>query len=215
MAFELELEHLIEHIKDSGYLRSRRLEKALREVPRHLFIPEAITNLSYRDVPLSIGHGQTISQPSTVVIMTESLDVKEGQKILEIGTGSGWQTALLSRLVGKKGFVYSVERIHELVVLSKRNLKKVGIKNVKIFEGDGSLGLKKYSPYNRIIVTAACPEIPKPLIDQLKLAGRMVVPVGGYSTQEMLVVIKKRNEIEEKSIGSFAFVPLLGKYGFK
>lgn len=215
MVLEQELDDLIVRMKESGYLKSKNLEKVLREVPRHFFIPEDIIDMSYRDVPLSIGHGQTISQPSTVVIMTENLDVKEGQKILEIGTGSGWQAALLSKLVGNKGFVYTVERIHELIVFSRRNLKKLKIKNVKIFEGDGSLGLKKNSPYERIIVTAACPEVPKPLLDQLKTNGRMIIPVGSYGRQEMFVVVKRRNKIEKKSIGGFAFVPLIGKYGFK
>jgi protein-L-isoaspartate(D-aspartate) O-methyltransferase len=215
MDFNKENEKLIEHIKSYGYLKSKELEKALREIPRHLFVPENIRKLSYRDTPLSIGFGQTISQPSTVVIMTEALEVKEGNKILEVGTGSGWQAAILGKLVGEKGSVYTVEVNPQLVEFARENLKKVGMKNVKVFEGDGSTGLKKHAPFDRIIVTAAAPDFPKPLIEQLKIGGIMVIPVGNIYLQEMYVVKKFKDKIEKKSIGPFMFVPLIGKYGFK
>ena len=166
MDLEQEKEKLIKYIKSLGYLKSKKLEDALRNVPRHLFIPKKIEYMAYRDTPLSIGHNQTISQPSTVVIMTESLDVKEGQKILEIGTGSGWQSALLSYLVGEKGFVYTIEIVSELVEFAKSNFKKLKVKNVKVFEKDGSLGLKEHAPFDRIIVTAASPDVPKPYLNQ-------------------------------------------------
>lgn len=215
MVFDEENERLIKSIKNSGYLKSPALERALKEVPRHLFVPENMKDLAYRDTPLSIGLDQTISQPSTVVIMTETLDVKKSQKILEIGTGSGWQAALLSKLVEEKGFVYTIEIIPELVRFARKNLKKLGIKNVKVIVGDGSLGYKKESPYDRIIVTCACPDVPKPLIDQLKINGLMVMPIGNVYLQEMFVIKKLKNKIEKKSIGSFMFVPLVGRYGFK
>jgi len=215
MVFEEENEKLIEHIKSLDYLKSKTLENALREVPRHLFVPENMKELAYRDTPLLIGHNQTISQPSTVVAMTEALDVKEGQKVLEIGTGSGWQGAILAKLVGKNGFVYTIEIIHELVEFAKSNLKKAGIENVMIIEGDGSLGLPKYKPFDRIIITAACPDTPKPLLNQLKINGIMVIPIGNVYLQEMYVIKKLKKGIEKKSIGSFMFVPLVGRYGFK
>lgn len=215
MDLEAENEKLIEHIKNIGYLKSKQLEDALRKIPRHLFVPETIKHLAYRDTPLSIGYNQTISQPSTVVAMTEALDVKMNQKILEVGTGSGWQGAILSYLVGEKGFVYTIEVIKELAEFAKKNIKKLKIKNVEIFVKDGSLGLKEKAPFDRIIVTAAAPEVPKPYLEQLKVDGVIVIPVGNLYLQEMYIVKKLKNRIEKKSIGNFMFVPLIGKYGFK
>jgi protein-L-isoaspartate(D-aspartate) O-methyltransferase len=210
-----ENEKLIEGIKCLDYLKSKNIEDALRKFKREFFIPPSMKHLAYRDFPISIGFNQTISQPSTVVAMTEALEVEKGQKILEIGTGSGWQASILSYLVGEKGFVYSIEIIEELAEFAKKNLKKLGIKNVEVVEKDGSEGLKEKAPFDRIIVTAACPDIPKTLIDQLKDGGIMVIPVGNLYLQDMLVVKKMKGKIEKKSIGSFMFVPLVGKYGFK
>ena len=209
-----ENDKLIEGIKCLEYLKSKKIEEALRKFKREFFVPENLKNLAYRDFPIAIGFNQTISQPSTVVAMTEALDAKEGQKILEIGSGSGWQAAILSYLVGEKGFVYTIEIIKELAEFSKKNLEKLKIKNVEVIEGDGSEGLKKKAPFDRIIVTAACPDIPKPLLEQLKDGGIMVIPVGNLYLQEMYVVKKLKGKIEKNSIGSFMFVPLVGKYGF-
>jgi len=215
MDFEAENEKLIKHIKSIGYLRSKEVEEGLRKIHRHLFVPEKIRYMAYRDTPLSIGHNQTISQPSTVVAMTEALDVKKGQKILEIGTGSGWQAAILSYLVGEKGFVYSIEVIKKLAEFAKSNIKKFGIKNIEVIVKDGSLGLKEKAPFDRIIVTAAAPDIPNPYLDQLKLNGIMVIPVGNLYLQKMNVIKKLKKGIEKECIGNFMFVPLVGKYGFK
>ena len=215
MDLDEENEKLIGYIKEIGYLKSKHVEEALRKIPRYKFIPEGIKHLASRDTPLSIGYNQTISQPSTVVLMTEALDVRKGQKILEIGTGSGWQASILSYLVGEKGFVYTIEIIKELADFAKTNIKKLGIKNVEVLIKDGSEGFKERAPFDRIIVTAACPDIPKPFIEQLKQEGMMVIPFGNMYLQEMYVVKKIRNKIEKKSIGNFMFVPLLGKYGFK
>lgn len=211
MHYKEENKALIEKLKLSGHLKSKRIEKVLERVERHLFVPESQRNLAYKDIPLSIGYDQTISQPTTVIVMTEALDVKRNHKVLEIGAGSGWQAAILSKLCKK---VYTVEIVSELVEIAKKNLEKLGIKNVTIVEGDGSLGLKKYAPYDRIIVTCACPSIPKTLLEQLKKNGKMIIPVGNYHIQEMLE-IKKNEKIEKRSIGTFMFVPLKGKYGFK
>ena len=214
MDFKAENEKLIEYIKSLKYLKSKQIEDALRKIPRDLFVPKDIIHLAYRDTPLSIGRNQTISQPSTVVAMTEALDVKKGQKILEIGTGSGWQAAILSYLVGEKGFVYTVEVIKELAEFAEKNIKKFGIKNIKVLVKDGSLGLKEEAPFDRIIVTAAAPDVPKPYLDQLKVNGIIVIPVGNLYLQEMLIVKKLKNKVEKKSIGNFMFVPLVGRYGF-
>lgn len=210
-----ENEKLIEGIKCLDYLKSKNIEAALRKYKREHFVPEGMKHLAYRDFPISIGFNQTISQPSTVVAMTEALEVKKDDKVLEIGTGSGWQAAILSYLVEEKGFVYTIEIIEELAEFAKKNLKKLGIKNVEIFEKDGSEGLKEKAPFDKIIVTAACPDVPKPLLDQLKDGGTMVLPIGNLYLQDMFVVKKSKGKIEKKSIGSFMFVPLVGKYGFK
>jgi protein-L-isoaspartate(D-aspartate) O-methyltransferase len=215
MVYEEESENLIEHIKGLGYLKSKKLEEALRKFPRHLFVPENVRHLAYQDMPLHIGHNQTISQPSTVVVMTEALNVRKGQKILEIGTGSGWQASLLSYLVGEKGFIYTIEVIEKLADFARKNIKKLGIKNIEVFVKDGSLGLKEKSPFDRIIVTAASPDIPKPYSNQLKVEGILIIPVGDLYLQEMFVVRKTKKGIDKKSIGNFMFVPLVGKYGFK
>ncbi|MDD5416792.1 MAG: protein-L-isoaspartate(D-aspartate) O-methyltransferase [Candidatus Aenigmarchaeota archaeon] len=205
---------LVSDIKQKGYLKSKELEQAILDLPREKFVSGSLKRFAYEDIPISIGHRQTVSQPSTVVIMTEALDVKKTDKILEIGTGSGWQSSILSKLTKKN--VYTIERIHELAESAKSNIKEMGIKNVKVIEGDGSKGLKKYALYDKIIVTAASPELPKPLLDQLKIGGKMVIPLGDYYSQEMFVVTKRgKGKYDKVSIGFFNFVPLLGKYGFE
>jgi len=215
MDLDSENESLISYIKEIGYLKSKQIEEALRKAPRYMFVPEGIKNLACRDTPLSIGYNQTISQPSTVVLMTAALDVRKDQKILEIGTGSGWQAAILSHLVGEKGFVYSIETVGELAEFARKNIKNMKIKNIEIFVKDGSTGLEDKAPFDRIIITAAAPDIPEPLLKQLKIDGIMVVPIGNLFLQEMYIVKKLKDKIEKKSIGNFMFVPLKGKYGFK
>jgi protein-L-isoaspartate(D-aspartate) O-methyltransferase len=208
-------EKLIQGIRCLEYLKSKNIEEALRKYRREFFVPEECKHLAYRDFPISIGFNQTISQPSTVVAMTEALEVKSGERVLEIGTGSGWQSAILSYLVGEKGHVYTIEILEDLAEFARSNLNNVGIKNVEVFVGDGSLGMKEKAPFDKIIVTAACPDIPKPLLDQLKVGGIMVLPIGNLYLQDMFVIKKLKDKVEKKSIGSFMFVPLVGKYGFK
>jgi protein-L-isoaspartate(D-aspartate) O-methyltransferase len=216
MGWKEENEQLIGWIKRNGCLRSEAVEKAIRATPRHLFVPKKLEAQAYIDEPLPIGEGQTISQPSTVSAMTEALDVKPGQKILEIGTGSGWQAAILAKIAGREGFVWTIERFNSLSEAAKRNLENAGIKNVKVVLGDGSLGLKPNAPFDRIIVTAACPDIPQPLLEQLKAGGKMVLPIGDLYTQQMFLVEKVREgSITRKSLGGFRFVPLVGKHGFQ
>ena len=206
---------LVEMLKRAGYIKSESVEKAFLSTPRHLFVPEQLVRYAYTDEPLPIGYGQTISQPSTVAIMTELLQAEKGNKILEIGSGSGWQAAILSRIVGGKGQVYTVEIIGELVEMAKHNIAKLGIKNVEVLCKDGSLGLPEKAPFDRIIVTAACPGV-EHLFEQLKIGGRIVAPVGDIYTQKMVVYEKKGNKTEKLEYpGYFVFVPLRGKKGFK
>ncbi len=214
--FDWEKEHkqLIEELLGEGLLRNERIRKAFEELPRHLFVPESVKRYAFENRPLPIGYGQTISQPSIVAQMTELLDPKPGDKVLEIGAGSGWQAAILAKII-YPGKVYTVERIKELAEFAKKNLERAGIKNVEVIVGDGTLGYKKEAPYDKIIVTAAAPEIPAPLIEQLKVNGRMIIPVGSAYMQELLLVIKKdEKNFEIQRHGACVFVKLIGKYGW-
>ncbi|MBI5859253.1 MAG: protein-L-isoaspartate(D-aspartate) O-methyltransferase [Nitrosarchaeum sp.] len=204
------LDDLITIMKKSGFLNDDKVESAIRKIPRHEFVPISLKEEAYEDAPLSIMKNQTISQPSVVSRMTEWLDIREGQKILEIGSGSGWQTAILSYLVGN-GKVYSIERHSELVEFAKKNLDKLGITNVKVILGDGSLGFPEESPFNRIIITAACKKIPEPLLGQLSTDGLLIAPVGEF--QQSLVLLKNTPQgiVEIKNQPGYVFVPLLGK----
>jgi len=214
--YESENRELVDYLKKTGALKSKAVEKAVLKTPRHLFVPENLQDSAYKDYPLHIGQGQTISQPSTVVIMTQLLEPKAGQKILEVGTGSGWQSALLSRMVGKKGKIFTVELIPELADFAGKNLSKLKIKNVKVVEGNGSIGLKEEALFDRIIITAATPSIPDALKSQLKIGGRIVAPVGDRYAQKMTVIKKTRKGFEQEEMPSyFAFVPMRGKEGFE
>jgi len=205
---------LIIHLKNSKFLTDGRVESALRNIPRHEFVPESELDYAYNNEPLPLIKNQTISQPGVVTRMTEWLDVRDGQKILEIGTGSGWQSAILSYLVGK-GEVYSVERHPELVKFARENLKKLNIDNVHVVLGDGSLGYLDASPYDRIIITAACSEIPLSLIEQLNEGGLLLAPVGDSSQSLVLLQKTPKGIVEIKNQPKYVFVPLRGKFGKK
>lgn len=212
--YQIALNDLINYLKNSRFLNDRNVENAFRKIPRHEFVPESDLDYAYYNEPLLIMKNQTISQPAVVSRMTEWLDVREGQKILEIGTGSGWQTAILSYMVGK-GTVYSVEIKPELVKFARKNLDKLGIKNVNVISSDGSIGYPQAFPYDRIIITAACSEIPLPLLDQLAENGLIIAPVG--DSMQSLVLLQKTSKgiIEIKNQSNYVFVPLLGKFGKK
>jgi protein-L-isoaspartate(D-aspartate) O-methyltransferase len=192
-------------------VHDQRVLAAMREVPRHLFIPPPYDQAAYQDSPLPIGNGQTISQPYIVAVMTELLRPGPSDNVLEIGTGSGYQAAILSRLVKK---VTSIERIPAVADLAKRNLAALHYTNIEIVVGDGTRGYPANSPYDAIIITAASPEIPRPLIDQLAENGRLVIPVGGRDLQELLLLEKHHGEVTRQHHGGVRFVPLIGEHGW-
>ena len=200
------------YIKPLGVTDSRVIS-AFRKVPRHKFVLANYRKDAYLDVPLPIGEGQTISQPSLVAVMTQALELKGREKVLEVGTGSGFQAAILSHLAKK---VYTIEIIGRLADKAAKTLKNLECDNVHVEIGDGSQGLQKYAPYDAIIVTAAGNQIPQPLIDQLKVGGRIVIPVGESLYGQQLKVGKKvGNTIKIIDIEPVAFVPLRGKFGFE
>ena len=203
-------EILVKRWKDYKIIKDRKVIKAFEVVPREKFVLHSFKNESYHDVPLPIGFDQTISQPTTVLIMIEALELKKKDKVLEVGAGSGYGAAIISRLAKK---VYTTEIIPELIKFAKNNLKKTKIKNVEVVEWDGSRGYDKEKPYDKIIITAGCPEIPQGLIEQLKEGGIIVAPVGGSFGQRMIKGIKKKGKLKEEYLGDFMFVPLRGKYG--
>lgn len=215
--YEKEREELIERLVKWGYLSKPEVIEAFKKIPRHEFVPTNLKNYAYVDQPLPIGHGQTISAPSMIAIMLESLELKLGQKVLEIGAGSGYNAALIAELVGPKGKVFTIERITELAEFGRANLKKTGYERVHVVIGDGTCGYKREAPWDRILVTACAPEIPKPLVEQLKTGGKLAAPVGQHYMFQTWMVVEKRSEKETRvrECGSCSFVPLVGKYGWK
>jgi len=199
-------ERLIARLREEG-IESEAVLNRIREVPRHLFVDEALSSRAYEDTALPIGHGQTISQPYVVAKMTEAV-IAGGRpsKVLEIGTGCGYQTAVLAGLAGT---VYTVERIGPLIKRARERLAKLGIHNVRFRHGDGWQGWKANAPYDAIIVTAAPPETPAALLEQLADGGRLVIPVGPRSHQELLEIRRVGNQFEESLLGHVIFVPLL------
>ncbi len=192
-------------------VENTRVIQAMKKVPRHLFIENTYYHQAYNDYPLPIGQNQTISQPYMVASMTELLELKGDEKVLEIGTGSGYQTAILALLCSK---VYSVERISELTRKARLTLKQLGFSNINLIVRDGTLGWPEFAPYNGIIVTAGAPEIPDALIEQLANNGRMVIPVGNEACQTLNFVEKHKGRIYRKEFFGCAFVPLVGKGGW-
>jgi len=210
--YRIAREKMVEtQIKARGIKDSRVLQ-AMLKVPRHLFVDEALKDQAYGDFPLPIGEGQTISQPYIVAVMTEALELKGGERVLEIGTGSGYQTAILAELAL---WVYTIEKYSSLLEKAKKVLAELGYKNISFKLGDGSLGWKEVAPFDAIIVTAAAPQIPPPLVDQLLEGGRIVIPVGDAFSQILIKGIKKEQVLHTKNLEPVRFVKLIGAYGFK
>ena len=201
---------LVEKLRSNG-IRDIAVLRAFGEAPRHLFVPEALRRRAYEDVALPIGRGQTISQPTTQAKYLEALALEGKERVLEIGTGSGYQAALLSYLVPQ---VVSVERIPNLAADAREALKKAGISGVTVLVGDGSLGWAPLAPYGAILVSAASPNIPQPLIHQLADGGRMVLPIGGNESQDLKLLTLNGGQVTETELGTVEFVPLIGRYGF-
>lgn len=188
-------------------VKDARVLSVMREVPRHLFVPPAVQAEAYADHPLPIGHGQTISQPYIVGLMTELLEVRPGDRVLEIGTGSGYQAAVLARLARE---VFSIEIVEPLAASAKETLARLGFANVTVIAGDGYRGLPPQAPFDRIIVTAAPDQVPKPLIEQLALGGRMVIPLGDVQ-QSLWVFEKTKRGVSRKKVIDVRFVPMTGE----
>jgi len=203
---------LIDELIKDGFLKSPKLIEAFRKVDRYNFVISYLKNESYRNSPLAIGFGQTISQPLTVAFMLELLDVEEGQKVLDVGSGSGWTTALLAEMVGEKGKVYGIEIIPELYEFGKANVTKLGYIRKGIIEmicGNGYSGLKEFAPFDRILCSASVEEIPSAFKDQLKVGGKMVLPIGNNLC---LVVKNDENGLEiVDEYPGFIFVPLVNR----
>ncbi len=192
-------------------IKSARVLTAMESVPRHEFVPEAVRGSAYADHPLPIGHGQTISQPYIVAFMTEKLDPRPTDKVLEIGTGSGYQAAILSALVAE---VYTIEIVEPLAQRAEADLRRLGYKNVKVRAGDGYKGWPEAAPFDAIIVTCAPDHIPQPLIDQLKEGGKMIIPVGETSWNQALYLLEKKGkEVKKRAVLPVRFVPMTGKHG--
>ena len=206
---------LVEALRSSGYIKTEDVRGAFLAVPREEFVPESLRDRAYVDTPLPIGHGQTISAPSMIAIMLENMDLAVGQKVLEIGSGSGYNAVLLYEMV--KSRVITVERMPELVELAKSNIKATGYSDgVEVVSGDGTMGYAAEMPYDRILVTAGAPEIPGPLVQQLVPGGVLGIPVGRWQGfQDFATVIKNEDGSTRKlSHGGCAFVPLIGKHGW-
>lgn len=196
-------------------IRDPRVLKALEKVPRHLFVNEALRDQSYNDNPLPIDGGQTISQPYIVALMTEALELTGSEKVLEIGTGSGYQSAVLAELVDH---VFSIDRIASLAGNARRLLESLNYYNIAIRVGDGTLGWKDEGPFDAIMVTAGAPDMPKTLVEQIAVGGRLVVPVGGRHSQVLMKLTRLSesvNDVKKEDLGGCRFVDLIGEYGWE
>jgi protein-L-isoaspartate(D-aspartate) O-methyltransferase len=199
-------DRLVQRLKEEG-IRDERVLRVMRSTPRHLFVDEALSSRAYEDTALPIGHGQTISQPYIVALMTQAL-IADGipQKVLEVGTGSGYQTAVLAQLIPR---VYSVERIRSLHERSRTLLRDLGLRNAQLYYSDGSWGLRQFAPFDAIIVTAAPEEVPQALLQQLAVGGKMIIPVGkGHDVQKLLKITRTETQYEQQLLETVSFVPL-------
>ncbi|MBI4545298.1 MAG: protein-L-isoaspartate(D-aspartate) O-methyltransferase [Gemmatimonadetes bacterium] len=208
--FERQRRGLIEAIRERG-IEDLEVLRVFDLVPRHLFVPEAVRHRAYEDAPLPIGFGQTTSQPSLQALYLRLLQLEPADRVLEVGTGSGYQTALLSHLAER---VYSVERVRELSVRARAVLDRLGIRTVALLVGDGTIGWSRYAPYDAILVTAGAPSAPTALIEQLTPDGRLLLPLGDRSAQRLTLLRRTAEGMEAEQITDCAFVPLVGRFGW-
>ncbi len=211
MNFESARQRMVDEQLIPRGISDHRVLSAMRKLPRHLFVEEALQDRAYGDYALPIGEKQTISQPYMVALMTEALELNGSEIVLEIGTGSGYQAAILAELSRQ---VYSIERIPNLALRARKVIEDLGYKNVDIKIYDGTLGWEEKAPFDGIIVTASAPDIPKSLTDQLKLGGRLVIPVGTRHFQTLIKVVKKKDGLVKMPLTECVFVPLIGTYGW-
>jgi len=207
---------LVEALVEEGVIRSKIVKEAMLKVPREEFVPSHLREYAYEDTPLPIGYGQTISAPHMVALMCEEAQLAPGMRVLEVGTGSGYHAAVIAEIVGPKGAVYTIERLAELAAFARKNLARTGyLDKITLIIGDGSMGYPPAAPYDRIIVTAAAPQVPPPLINQLATEGIIVIPIGDRFNQTLYVVRKKSDgSIEYRTVTPCLFVPLIGKHGW-
>ncbi|MHA1769101.1 MAG: protein-L-isoaspartate(D-aspartate) O-methyltransferase [Candidatus Thorarchaeota archaeon] len=219
-SFKKDLDNLIARLRDSGYIKTDEMERAFRAVPREEFVRPDARRHAYRDTPLSIGLGQTISAPHMCAIMCEGLELRPGFKVLEVGAGSGYHAALCAEMVAPRGkepagHVYTLEIVEGLIDFARSNLERTGFSDrVTLIQGDGGKGLPELAPFDRILVAAAAPSIPQPLVNQLSPNGIMLIPVGGGYFQELIMLRKDaQGNLSKNAWGGVAFVPLTGEFG--
>jgi protein-L-isoaspartate(D-aspartate) O-methyltransferase len=208
--YERQRRQLIEVIRDRG-ITDLEVLRVFDLVPRHLFVPDAVRHRAYDDAPVPIGFGQTASQPSLQALYMQTLQLRPSDRVLEIGTGSGYQTALLAHLAGH---VYSVERLRELSARARTALDALRFTNIALLVGDGTIGWSRYAPFDAILVSAAAPAVPQALVDQLADGGRMLIPVGDRDQQVLTLLAKEGGEVRREQVTACSFVPLLGRFGW-
>lgn len=207
---------LVEKLFNQGYINTEKVKEAMLKVPREEFMPPENSSYAYLDRPFPIGKGQTISAPHMVAIIAEKLELTDGMSILEIGTGLGYNAAVVAEIAGNEGHVYTIERIPALVEKSRENLNKTGYSDrVTVIEGDGTIGYPDKAPYDRIYGTASAPKIPEPLKKQLKIGGKLIMPMGSDYYQELVLVVRiSDDDFQTRNLGGVVFVPMIGKHGW-
>lgn len=206
----------MEKLFNQGYINTAKVKEAMLKVPREEFMPPENSSYAYLDRPFPIGKGQTISAPHMVAIIAEKLELTDGMSILEIGTGLGYNAAVVAEIAGNEGHVYTIERIPALVEKSRENLNKTGYSDrVTVIEGDGTIGYPDKAPYDRIYGTASAPKIPEPLKKQLKIGGKLIMPMGSDYYQELVLVVRiSDDDFQTRNLGGVVFVPMIGKHGW-